>query len=347
MKQSNRSIILLFLAGSVLTVGITYAIVSTIQSEAEQTRESMETLARDSITGAAIDSAKTAGDTIFSAIEQIGKDEETPTREKAAKDKNDDGNNPSASERGVDNSSANLIQGLFNLGRETARTVDDAMQEALQLDQKTQQEIGDRLHRQIINSEPVLRDQAFEKKANSLAKLFLDKNKQTSIHFTLLESDTINAFAHIGGYVYLNSGLVKLMDDDELQFVIGHEIGHVLLGHCSKKFTYAVRASEVAGGVGEEMVSLAYNAISIGYSQEDELDADQFASERIGNPAAAIRCMEKIARASGEPINRTKKRSSKSGPQDAVEATINELDTHFRTHPPTSLRIERLEGRND
>ena len=95
------------------------------------------------------------------------------------------------------------------------------------------------------------------------------------------------------------------------------------------------------------MVSLAYNAISIGYSQEDELDADQFANEQIGNPSAAIRCMEKIARATDEPINSSKNRSSKGASQDAVEAAIHELDTHFRTHPPTDLRIERLERRKD
>ena len=44
---------------------------------------------------------------------------------------------------------------------------------------------------------------------------------------------TINAMA-IGldkPVIVLNSGLVDVMDDDELRFVLGHELGHVLSGH--------------------------------------------------------------------------------------------------------------------
>ena len=44
---------------------------------------------------------------------------------------------------------------------------------------------------------------------------------------------TINAMA-IGldkPIIVLNSGLIDVMDDDELRFVLGHELGHVLSGH--------------------------------------------------------------------------------------------------------------------
>ena len=32
-------------------------------------------------------------------------------------------------------------------------------------------------------------------------------------------------------FIVLNSGLVELLDDEELRFVVGHEVGHVLSGH--------------------------------------------------------------------------------------------------------------------
>ena len=32
-------------------------------------------------------------------------------------------------------------------------------------------------------------------------------------------------------FVVVNSGMIDLLDEDELRFVLGHELGHVLSGH--------------------------------------------------------------------------------------------------------------------
>jgi hypothetical protein len=44
-------------------------------------------------------------------------------------------------------------------------------------------------------------------------------------------SPDVNAFAMADGTIRVYSGLMKVMNDDEVCYVIGHEMGHVALGH--------------------------------------------------------------------------------------------------------------------
>jgi predicted Zn-dependent protease len=51
-------------------------------------------------------------------------------------------------------------------------------------------------------------------------------------HFVIVESDTINAFAAPGGWVFVTTAAVEAAsNEDELAAVIAHEIAHVARGH--------------------------------------------------------------------------------------------------------------------
>ena len=50
--------------------------------------------------------------------------------------------------------------------------------------------------------------------------------------FVTLESDEVNAFAVPGGFVFVTTGMLKfLKDEDELAAILGHEMGHMELRH--------------------------------------------------------------------------------------------------------------------
>jgi len=52
----------------------------------------------------------------------------------------------------------------------------------------------------------------------------------------LVQDDSLNAWAAPGGKVYVTTGLMRFIhDEDELAFVLGHELSHHVLGHLAKR----------------------------------------------------------------------------------------------------------------
>lgn len=75
------------------------------------------------------------------------------------------------------------------------------------------------------------------------------------MNYKVYETKDVNAFAMANGCIRVYSGLMDMMTDNEVEAVIGHEMGHVALGHVKKGMqvalgTNAVRvAAASAGGV--------------------------------------------------------------------------------------------------
>lgn len=95
----------------------------------------------------------------------------------------------------------------------------------------------------------------------------------------LVQDDSVNAWAAPGGRVYVTAGLMKfIQDDDELAFVIGHELSHHILGHLAKKTMNIVLGTIVdilvsaAGGVPTQGVFQQLGALV--FSEEFEKEAD-------------------------------------------------------------------------
>ena len=92
----------------------------------------------------------------------------------------------------------------------------------------------------------------YTKRINKIAKN-LGKTTSTGVPLTYkvyLTSD-VNAWAMANGCVRVYSGLMDIMTDDEVQGVLGHEIGHVALGHSTKRMQTAMAASMAIGGLTE------------------------------------------------------------------------------------------------
>lgn len=110
--------------------------------------------------------------------------------------------------------------------------------------------------------------------------------------FSVIRSSAINAFATPGGYVYVNQGLINLVEtESELAGVLAHEIAHVNGRHIaeniarSKKISIttlaAILAGAFLGGGGEATAAVASfslataTSLSLKYSREQEEAADR------------------------------------------------------------------------
>ncbi|MCC4264572.1 M48 family metallopeptidase [Oceanimonas baumannii] len=136
----------------------------------------------------------------------------------------------------------------------------------------------------------------------------------TPLNFAVYESDEINAFAMPDGTVRVYSGLMDVMDDNELMAVIGHEVGHVKFEHSLNQYktAYLTEAAKQAaastGGVLGSLASSQYGDIgakflNAQFSQQDELESDAYGVEvlcQLGmDPYGAMRAQEKLMKHAG------------------------------------------------
>lgn len=152
--------------------------------------------------------------------------------------------------------------------------------------------------------------------------------------FTILHTDTINAFAAPGGYVFVTTGLIRKMSDkSELVGVIGHEVGHVALYHGAN----AIQRNAAANLLNDLLLGSDTAASDIagavfgGYeafvqSPEQELEADTqgvLLSAEIGyTPNGLIAFFEVL-------------QQLKAG-RDPISAGLGRI---LSTHPPEDKRI--------
>jgi Zn-dependent protease with chaperone function len=236
------------------------------------------------------------------------------------------------------------VESLFNFGEHLAKSADDLAQQVLRLSPEECRQVGERTHRLVIADHAELDSPKWQNRLKRLAQpiMVLHGLGPDDVHFTVLDSATVNAFSHVGNYVYVNRGLLELITlDDELQFILGHELGHIILGHCDRQATYSARAVQLAGDIGQ-LAQLAYAAIAVGYSEDQEFAADAWSFrnlQKLGRPrAAASAALERLRIATEAPDATPKPTQS----QGILDRTLQQIDKHFRSHPPTTERIERL-----
>ena len=176
--------------------------------------------------------------------------------------------------------------------------------------------------------------------------------------FFVVQQDVYNAFAGPAGNIFINSGLVEAMEnEDELAGILAHEITHVKARHISQRIErssriqWATLAGMVAGiflgigGAGEAGNTLAMGSVaatqsaSLAYSRQDEMQADEL----------GIQTLTAAGYSGVGMLTMLKKIRDKQwfGPSDvpsylmthpAVDDRLAYLDTWTQSHPET-LRL--------
>lgn len=190
--------------------------------------------------------------------------------------------------------------------------------------------LGQQINQQLLQSGvKIYNNKQINDYVNAIGQRLAKNCGRTDIPYTfqVVDDASINAFATMGGMVYVNKGLITTAENEsELASVIGHEIGHVVGRHSIKQMRETLIAQGVMSGVGVDSNVLANIGVDIAlhlpHSRKHELEADQLGLANIIKagyaPIGMVTFMQKL---------------EKSGP--SMPAIIS-------THPNTGERVERL-----
>ncbi len=159
------------------------------------------------------------------------------------------------------------------------------------------------------------------------------KNKLFSFQVELVGPPEPMALSLPGGFLFISRSMLDLCQryEDEVAFVLGHEMAHVLRGHASDRLWQesALQLAAKVVGRGNPLQAWVGNTglqmLASGHSQDCELEADEFGSqlaEAAGHhPLAGLRLLDRLA--------------SSQAPQST-------LGSYLSSHPPHAQRMAHL-----
>jgi predicted Zn-dependent protease len=206
---------------------------------------------------------------------------------------------------------------------------------------------GREMHEEMIQKGAAYDDQNVQAYVNRVGQDLATHSDRPDIPytFTVIDDDSINAFAFPGGYIYVNRGLLIYLDNQaELAAVLAHEIGHVTARHAVRQQTAAAtnktlsqmayvftRSADLA------QASNTYGTTLVrGYGRDHELEADSEGATYLYNsgydPNALLEVIGVLK--DQEQYNRVKANASGKKPQ-----AYHGL---FSTHPRNDKRLQQV-----
>jgi Zn-dependent protease with chaperone function len=112
------------------------------------------------------------------------------------------------------------------------------------------------------------------------------------------QTPIVNAGAYGLGepFIVLNSGSIRLLDRDELTYLLGHEVGHILSGHVLYKTMTAIMLMLAEAGF--PVIGIASRVVLMGlleWQRKSELSADRAGLLAVQHPEATMRSFMVLA----------------------------------------------------
>src|SRR6059058_3726142 len=156
-------------------------------------------------------------------------------------------------------------------------------------------QLGKESAAQVRKQMPVVRDPVLTEYVSRVGRRLADSQEARAsgfpFTFEVVADPSINAFALPGGPMFINSGLLKAVDNEaQLAGVMGHEMSHVILRHGTNQASKsqmiqlpAVLGSKMAGGsmmgqLAQLGIGLGANSVLLKFSRGAESQADLLGS---------------------------------------------------------------------
>ncbi len=175
-------------------------------------------------------------------------------------------------------------------------------------------DLGRGINNQLVNSRQIrlYNNASLNTYVNEIGQRLAAVSDRPDIPYTfqIVQDSSVNAFATMGGYVYVTTGLMAAADNEaELASVIGHEIGHISGRHAVEQMRQAAITQGITGALGvnrDRLVNIGTQiALQLPASRSDEYEADRRGFDTMGragyDQAAMVAFMKKLVRQGSPP----------------------------------------------
>lgn len=198
------------------------------------------------------------------------------------------------------------------------------------LSDRQEVEIGQQINQQLTRGQVrILQNPQVNQYVNQIGQRLAASSTRPNIpyRFQVVDDRGVNAFATMGGFVYINRGLLTLASNEaELASVMAHEIGHIAGRHSVAQMRKMAVANGLVGAAGLDRNMAANIGVELAFrrpnSRQDEYAADTMGLQTLAKTGYAQSAMVDFM---------SKLLQSRSVP------------TFLSTHPATAERISRLQ----
>jgi predicted Zn-dependent protease len=228
---------------------------------------------------------------------------------------------------------------LPKLGEESEGTLPPAME----------RRIGEEYYRELRGSPDYLDDPEVAAYVRDLGSRLIAASSEPGldVEFFVMKDNSINAFAMLGGFIGVNSGLIiAAQSESEAASVVGHELGHLIQKHIARSVSAGQKISigtMVAAALcllaarsnsqGSQACAMVASAVPISqqlaYSRDFEREADRVGFEILRKGGFDVTAMPAFF----ERLER------------ANRIYDNNVPVYVRSHPLTTERIADVRNR--
>jgi predicted Zn-dependent protease len=210
---------------------------------------------------------------------------------------------------------------------------------------KAEVEQGQKMHAEIVQSMGVYNNPELQEYVGMVGRKVAQQSNRPNLPytFTVVDAEEVNAFATMGGFVYISRGILPYLSSEaELAAVLGHEIGHITAKHMARQQTQ----STVAGIAGiatailtgqpalAGLTNIAGEAVIRGYGRDMELEADRLGAEYLARTGYDPEAMIRVIRT----LKDQERFEVASARQEGREPHI--YHGLFSTHPDNDTRLK-------
>jgi predicted Zn-dependent protease len=221
------------------------------------------------------------------------------------------------------------------------------------LSEEDEMKLAEQVHQELQQQAHLVQDRSINEYVNSVGQRLARSSGRPNIpwRFYVVDDKSINAFATLGGRVYVHTGLLAAtQSESQLASVLGHEIGHIVgrhgLENVKKSQKYgllaglaAIGGAVLGGQAGANLGGLAGNLLAGGFLMKHSRDAEREADYlglyelkdsgyNTGGMVEMFEILQEVSASSPDALGSIL--ASHPAPSERASNTRREIDQYLR-----------------